>query len=130
ILDPAPARPDLPRELYQVDYLTPNETEAELLTGKSMSSIQVAKTVASELVMRGAQHVVLKLGSAGSLVICADQRIHHVPPYRVQVVDTTAAGDAFTGALAVALGSGKCVQWSARFANAAGALAATRLGAQ
>jgi ribokinase len=80
--------------------------------------------------MRGASHVVLKLGASGSLVICRDQRIHHAPPYRVNVVDTTAAGDAFTGALAVALARGEPLAQAAQFANAAGALAATKFGAQ
>lgn len=130
VLDPAPARTDLPRELFQVDYLSPNETEAQLLTGTPMAGVHKARAAAADLVMRGARHVVLKLGSAGALVVCRDERIHQVRPYRVQVVDTTAAGDAFTGALAVAVGRGEPLAHATRFACAAGALAVTRMGAQ
>lgn len=130
VLDPAPARADLPAELLQADWLTPNASEAETLTGQSMPNMRAAKTVATELIARGARGVVLKLGSAGSLAICHDLHIHHAPAFRVDAIDTTAAGDAFTAALAVALGRGEPVVKAARYANAAGALAASRLGAQ
>jgi len=130
ILDPAPAPRNMPKELYDVDIISPNVIEAERLTGKGAIEERVAKLVASELVARGAKSAVMKLGSRGSLVVMADGHFYTVPAYNVSVVDTTGAGDAFTGALAVALADGQNLHAAARFANAAGALACTRLGAQ
>jgi len=130
VFDPAPARADLPAEMLAVDVLTPNQGESETLTGMSASSLHSAKAVAAELVMRGAGNVVLTLGAAGALVVYGREHIQRVPPYKVDVVDTTAAGDAFTGALAVALARGEPLVEAARFANAAGAIVASRFGAQ
>ena len=130
ILDPAPAQPNLPDELCEVDVISPNVTEAELITGRRSVDESTDKTVAAELIGRGAGAAVLKLGSRGSMVVMSDGHFYTVPPYKVTVVDTTAAGDAFTGALAVALGQGKPLRQAAQFANAAGALACASLGAQ
>jgi ribokinase len=130
ILDPAPMPRCLPDELCKVDILSPNVSEAEILTGKRVVEERVEKNVALELVQRGAQAGVLKLGSRGSLVVAADGHFYRVNAYKVQVVDTTAAGDAFTAALAVAVAEGKDLHQGARFATAAGALACTRMGAQ
>ena len=130
VLDPAPAQRNLPPELFQVDVFSPNVSEAELLTGRKAIEERVDKQVASDLIARGAGAAVLKLGSRGSMVVTADSHFYTVPPYRVQVEDTTAAGDAFTAALAVAVGRGERLHEAARFANAAGALACTKLGAQ
>lgn len=93
-------------------------------------NIHAAKAAATELVLRGARNVALKLGSAGAMVVTEDQQIHHVPAYKINVADTTGAGDAFNGGLAVALARDEPVLQAARFANAAGALAATKFGAQ
>jgi ribokinase len=130
ILDPAPAPRQLPPELYQVDIISPNVTEAEILTGMGGADEKADKSIACELITRGAGAAVLKLGPRGSVVVTADGHFYRVAPYRVTVADTTAAGDAFTAGLAVALCEGKTMHEAARFANAAGALACTRLGAQ
>ncbi|MFB3890511.1 MAG: ribokinase [Phycisphaerae bacterium] len=130
ILDPAPAPATIPAELCRVDIITPNVTEAQVLTGRSATDERGDKLVASDLIERGAQCAVLKLGARGSLVVMADGHFYTVPPYKVEVVDTTAAGDAFTAALAMGVACGKSMRDAARFANAAGALACTKLGAQ
>ena len=132
VLDPAPAPKVMPTELCAVDVITPNVSEAEIITGKKAEEFdeRVAKVVASDLIARGAKAAVLKLGQRGSLVLTADGHIVKAPAYKVDVVDTTAAGDAFTAALAVAVANGVKLTQAARIANAAGALACTRFGAQ
>lgn len=131
ILDPAPVpTKHFCNELCEVDILSPNVVEAELLTGHKAVEERIDKIVASELIARGAKNAVLKLGSRGSLVVCADQHFYRIPPYKVPVRDTTAAGDAFTAALGVAVARGENLHQAARFANAAGALACTKYGAQ
>ena len=130
ILDPAPAPKCLPEALCKVDVICPNATEAESLTGQSVSEERGAKSVASELIARGASTAVLTLGPRGCVVVTADEHVYTVPPYKVPVADTTAAGDAFAAALAVALARGEKIHQAAKFANAAGALACTKFGAQ
>ena len=138
ILDPAPAPASgLPAEFYNVDVLSPNQTEAESLLDEnkhiaqgSLKHERDAKQVASDLLERGPASVVLKLGANGALVIDRSGSIEQVSGFKVRVVDTTAAGDAFTGALAVAHAEGKTGRDAIRFANAAGALACTAFGAQ
>ena len=129
ILNPAPAQP-LPDELLKlVSILTPNETEAELLTGVKVSDSATASQAADKLLARGVQTVILTLGSQGAFVAGADMR-QLVPGFKVKPLDTTAAGDVFNGALTVALGEGRVLLDAVRFANAAAALSVTRLGAQ
>jgi len=132
VLDPAPAPEVMPAELCAVDVITPNVSEAEALTGKKAEEFdeRVHKVVASDLIARGAKAAVLKLGQRGSLVLTADGHIVKAPACKVDVVDTTAAGDAFTATLAVAVANGVKLTRAARVANAAGALACTRFGAQ
>ncbi len=135
ILDPAPVpATGLPAGLYAVDLITPNQTEAESLTGIPVVTPDDAHRAAAVLIGRGAGRVVTKLGAAGCAVSEPDAAgrvvTRHVPGFTVPVVDTTAAGDAFNGALAVALADGRSLPDAARFANAAGALACTRGGAQ
>jgi ribokinase len=130
ILDPAPVPKHFCDELCGVDILSPNVVEAELLTGNKATEERVDKMVASQLIARGAKNAVLKLGSRGSLVVCSDQHFYRIPPYKVTVQDTTAAGDAFTAALGVAVARGAGLRQAAQFANAAGALACTKFGAQ
>lgn len=128
-LNPAPARP-LPAELLSsLDVLVPNESETALLTGMPVSSHGETVAAARALLGMGVGAVVLTLGEAGAMWARADQ-VSRVPAFQVTPVDTTAAGDAFTAGLAVALAEGRSLDDAVRWANAAGALATTRLGAQ
>lgn len=129
ILNPAPAR-DLPGNLLKlVSILTPNETEAELLTGIAVTDDATAARAADQLRARGVKTVILTLGARGAYVAAPSTR-QLVPGFRVKAVDTTAAGDVFNGALAVALGEGQSLLDAVRLANAAAAISVTRLGAQ
>ena len=130
VLDPSPIRGLLPDELFAVDIISPNAIEAEQITGTQAVEERADLQVASQLIERGAQAAVLKMGSRGSLVVSTDGEIARVEPYKVNIVDTTGAGDAFTGNLAVAIAKGESLADSAKIANAAGALACTKFGAQ
>ena len=127
ILNPAPAR-KLPKSLYPlVDWITPNETEAELLTGvKVVDAASVAKA-AGVLARRGVGHVVITMGSKGAY--CGDCRRVY-PCRKVKAVDCVAAGDTFNGAFAVALAEGKSCADAIAFAQKASAISVTRPGAQ
>ena len=130
ILDPAPARSDLPPELYQLaDIITPNETEAASLTGLPVYDQETAVAAAVVLRQRGAGVAVVKLGALGVVCVSAEESFF-IPAFAVDVVDTVAAGDAFNGAMAVALASGLSRRQGVVWGAAAGALAATKLGAQ
>lgn len=131
MLDPAPARP-LDREtLALADILTPNETEALLLLGRKPGRVDVADAPGLTRVLReaGAGAVVLKLGDKGCFYDDGQRQIYQ-PAFAVAVRDSTAAGDTFNAALAVALCEGRPTEDALRFANAAAAISVTRLGAQ
>jgi len=129
ILNPAPACALPDSLLRQVSILTPNESEAELLTGIKQRGIAAAEKAAGQLRRRGVRTVVLTLGARGALI--ADERGSRlIPGFQVKAVDTTAAGDVFNGALAVALTEGRPLEQAVRLANAAAAICVTRLGAQ
>jgi ribokinase len=129
ILNPAPAR-SLPDALLKlVSILTPNETEAELLTGIKVTNDATAAQAADKLLDKGVQAVILTLGARGAFVATKESK-QLVPGFKVKAVDTTAAGDVFNGALAVALSEGRSLLEAARFASAAAAISVTRLGAQ
>jgi len=129
ILDPAPAQPLGEDLLRQVSVLTPNETEAELLTGIKVADDDGASKAAHALLAQGVQTVLITLGPRGAFV-AGGQVNERVPSIQVDPVDSTAAGDVFNGALAVALAEGKPLLDAVRFANVAAALSVTRLGAQ
>lgn len=139
ILNPAPAQ-SLPGELISLaDFIVPNETELSLLSGIEVKDISSAEQAARVLLHRGAKNVIVTLGSKGALVISSDQ-VLHVDTYKVDVVDTTAAGDAFIGGFAAKLlEAGNplsiqeqifAIQKAVRYGCACGALAATKFGAQ
>lgn len=132
ILDPAPAPSGpLPEGLLRhVTYLKPNESEAERLTGVAVADQASAQAAADRLLAAGPKCVVVTLGARGALVVEQAGRGLMVPPHPVSAVDSTAAGDAFCGAWAVALARGESPLAAARFAAVAGALAASRIGAQ
>ena len=129
VLNPAPARA-LPRDLLPlIDIIAPNETEAAVLTGRSIASRADARAAAGDLLARGARAVLVTLGRDGALYSDASRALH-CPALPVQAVDTTAAGDAYLGALAAALAEEQSLEQSLGFAASAAALAVTRLGAQ
>ncbi len=129
MLDPAPARPLPCGLLKKLTWITPNESEAGLLLAASNTPMPEDQ-IAQELLNLGIQNVILKLGSRGALIAERHSSKIHVPSYRVTPVDTTAAGDAFNGAFAVATLEGKSPLESARFANAVAGISITRRGAQ
>jgi len=129
ILNPAPAKP-LPDELISLaDFIIPNETELSLLTSMEVKDIPSAEKAARVLLAKGSQNVIVTLGSKGALIVNKETSTH-VDTYHVDVVDTTAAGDAFIGGFANALLENKSLEESVRFGCACGALATTKFGAQ
>jgi ribokinase len=129
ILNPAPGR-TLPDSLLKlVAILTPNESEAELLTGIKVQSPTTAAQACAKLLARGVGAVILTRGARGAFVADA-HGAQLVPGFKVKAVDTTGAGDVFNGALAVALSENEPLNEAVRFASAAAALSVTRWGAQ
>jgi ribokinase len=129
IVNPAPARAMDKALLKSVDILAPNESELSLLTGKTVTDVASAESAARMLMEQGAGIIIVTRGSQGSLAVTKNER-YDVPSFKVDVVDTTAAGDAFIGGLAVSLVDNKSLDKALVYANACGALAATKFGAQ
>ena len=132
MLDPAPVQP-LSRELlHRLDWITPNESEARMLLGPGANLEGESGTLnaVQKLLGLGVRNVVLKLGKRGALVAQASGLRAWIPAFKVDALDTTAAGDAFNGGFAVGLMSGKTPEESGRFAAAAAAISVTRRGAQ
>lgn len=122
ILNPAPARVLKDEMLGQVSYLTPNETEAGILTGMTVDSLETAEQAARILLQKGVKNVIVTLGSKGALIVNAEGA-KSVPGFPVKAIDTVAAGDSFNGALSQQLVLGKTLEEAVSFANAVGALA-------
>lgn len=129
ILDPAPAVP-LPDELLKyVDYITPNETETEIITGETIRSEEDLKKATSKLLDKGVKTVIAKAGGNGAYIINRRDFIH-VPPYKVTPVDTTAAGDSFNAGFAFGLAKELSLPDCVKIGNAVGGLATEGMGAQ
>ncbi|AOE61310.1 ribokinase [Pseudomonas corrugata] len=130
ILNPAPASRALPADWYAcVDYLIPNESEAAVLSGLAVDSLETAEAAAAQLIAAGAGKVVVTLGAQG-LMFANGSSFEHFPAPWVKAVDTTAAGDTFVGGFAAALANGKTEVDAIRFGQVAAALSVTRVGAQ
>jgi ribokinase len=129
ILNPAPACKLSDELLSKVSIITPNEKEAEMLTGISINNIDSAKQAAQILSAKGIKTVIITLGEEGALLYHNNQ-FNLIAANKVSAVDTTAAGDVFNGALAVALSEKKSIEEAVRFANIAASISVTRLGAQ
>lgn len=129
VINPAPAH-HLPPELLQcADFLTPNETEATALTGIDVHDVESAGEAAHALIEKGVGAVIVTLGEQGALLVTRDESRHFIG-LPARVVDTTGAGDAFNGALAFALATGRTVYEAISLANAVAAYSVTRPGAQ
>lgn len=128
LLNPAPGQPLSSEMLSMVNVLTPNETETQIITDMPVRNSQEAEKAAQKLLAQGVGMVVITMGGQGALIVTPTET-RHAPGQQVEVVDTTGAGDAFNGALAVALAEGKELVEAVAFANAAAALQVTRLGA-
>lgn len=127
VLNPAPAR-KLPDEvLSALDYITPNETEAEIITGIAVTDYETAAKAADVLLGKGVKNVVITLGSKGYYAKNAQQEFSG-RPIEVNVVDTTGAGDAFNGGLTAALSAGMSLGDALKFANVTGGLSVEKLG--
>jgi ribokinase len=133
VLNPAPAQHLAPELLKNVDVLIPNEHEAAFMAGIEIRSPLDARQAAAHLLRSGPGSVIVTLGSQGALIAQAAQpepTYTQTTAFSVKAIDTTAAGDGFVGALAVALGEGRSLPAAAHFASAAAAISVTRIGAQ
>jgi ribokinase len=129
ILNPAPAQ-KLSDNIYNSLYIiTPNETEAEILTGIKVTDIQSAEKAAKVLRDKGVEIVIITMGEKGAYIL-TDKISELIPGRKVKAIDTTAAGDTFNGALAVAIADNKEIKEAVKFANTAASISVTKLGAQ
>ena len=129
ILDPAPAPDNFPSKLLEVDLICPNETEAASLTGAPVETPDQIETAARRLYERGAKAVAITCGAHGTLLF-DEKTVTHIEAFPTNAIDTTAAGDAFTGAVAVHWAETDLLVDAIRFGNAAGSIAASRAGAK
>lgn len=129
ILNPAPANKSVPDFYKLIDIITPNVTEAEMLTGVKITDSDSALVAAKKLRSFGVPTVIITLGSSGAILLDGEE-FHHIDAPKVTAVDTTAAGDVFNGALAVAISEGKPLPEATAFACKAASIAVTKLGAQ
>ena len=130
IVDPAPARRDLPDSFWVgIDYIKPNETELEILAGAEIHGKEELENAARQMLSKGVKNVMVSLGGDGCLLV-NESGSKFYPANKVKAVDTTAAGDCFTASFALALSKGETVEEAIRFGQKASAIAVTRKGAQ
>jgi ribokinase len=129
IVNPAPAQPVDMKALADLDYFVPNESEAEAITGLPVQSVDDAKKCAEKLLHGGVRRVIITLGANGSLLAGSDV-MEHVPPFAVNSVDSSGAGDAFIGSFAAFLGEGVPEKEAVRRANLYAGLSTTGVGTQ
>lgn len=129
IVNPAPAQRISDEILGMIDFLTPNESELELLSGKTCTTDDEVIEAAEALLSKGVKNLIVTLGEKGALFMDGKEK-RFVKGHKVQAVDTTAAGDCFNGAFATALSEGKNIEEAIDFANKAASLSVTRVGAQ
>jgi ribokinase len=129
ILNPAPAQKLSDNLLKHIWLLTPNEIEAEIISGVKITDIPSMQKAASLIRERGVKNVIITLGDTGAF-LASEEDICIIPGIKVIPVDTTAAGDVFNGALAVAISEGKTLNEAVIFANKAASVSVTRMGAQ
>jgi len=129
ILNPAPACPIEDELLNELFMITPNEIEASMLTGISIYDEKSAFNASNVFLKKGVKNVIITLGNKGAY-LRSDLHAKLIPPYKVEAKDTTAAGDVFNGALAVAIAEGRQLDDAVLFANRAASISVTRLGAQ
>jgi ribokinase len=127
-LNPAPAYKLSKEILSKVTYITPNDLELSILTGMKTDTIENAKKAVKKLLSMGPKNVISTLGGNGAMIGDKDG-IRHIPGFKVKVVDTVGAGDAFNGGFAYAISKGHKIDDAVRFANAVGGLAVTKQGA-
>lgn len=129
ILNPAPANPLIPDLFRMIDIITPNSNEAEMLTGIAVNDVDTARKAAELLHKQGVKNVIITLGKIGA-VLLQEGEFYVIPATKVEAVDTTAAGDVFNGALALAIAEDKDLLSAVRFACQAASITVTRMGAQ
>jgi ribokinase len=129
VLDAGPPCTAVREAFFDVEVLTPNEAEASALLDTPITDLVSAEVAGQEMLARGAGAAVIKMGSRGAMLVTHDGG-QHFPAFEVEPVDTTAAGDAFSAALAVQLAQGASIEAAVLYANAAGAVAVTKFGAQ
>lgn len=128
LLNPAPAHEISDELLSKVTYLTPNETELEILTGLTVSNTSEAIVAAKLLLSKKVKNVIVTLGDKGALIVNKD-KVNHIKGFAVKPVNTVAAGDAFNGGFAVQILNGSSIDDAVKYANAVGGLAVTKEGA-
>lgn len=130
ILDPAPAVPNLPDSFWKgIDYIKPNETELSILAGRPLNNMEEIRDGARAMLDKGVKNVLVTLGGEGCLFVTGESEEYY-PACKVEAVDTTAAGDSFTAAFALALSRGQSSGDAIRFGQKVSAIAVTRKGAQ